>query len=190
MSKQHSESYFHGCWGWLHAGVVVEGVIILELMSLWKANSSPLQPFQHCNSSGPSFNAFWDFTRAVHRDSKGSKQQLHQRAYYMFPRTFSDDHTGILFTHSGFILAEIPLKSCRSHLLAGSSNHRGKTIGIYSDLLFLLPHSVLPSSALRGWGWGFSYMYLCSHLPFASSPSGFHSSPLISFPSASLIPQC
>lgn len=86
-----------------------------------------LWPLQHHNSSGPGFTIFWDFIRAVHRNSKGAKQPPHQRVYYIFPHTESllhilYDHTGILFTQSCFILAEIPLKSSRSHLLAGGSN--------------------------------------------------------------------
>lgn len=56
--------------------------------------------------------------RSSHLIRESIIYSLTQRAYC----TFCYDHTGILFTQSCFILAEIPLKSSRSHLLAGGSN--------------------------------------------------------------------
>lgn len=101
-----------------------------------------------------------------------TKWQPHQRVYYIFLTqrayyVFFDDHTGILFTQSCFILAEIPLKSYRSHLVAGSSNCRWENRATYPCSAF---HFLPLSPSFLGLLWGASsYGGICVftfHLPF------------------------
>lgn len=89
---------------------------------------------------------------------------LTQRAYY----AFFDDHTGILFTQSCFILAEIPLESCKSHLRSGSSNCRWENRATYPCSAF---YSLPLSPSILDLLWGISGGSICVltfHLPFPS----------------------